>query len=72
MKWQARVKIDSYELLRFEIRFPLDYPKHPPIIRFSSRVKHPKIDRNGKIDISILKDKWSPELTISNVLHSII
>ncbi|PPS16723.1 hypothetical protein GOBAR_AA03856 [Gossypium barbadense] len=67
-----------------DITFPSDYPFQPPKrvlvgtqgsdiykVIFKTCIYHCNIDAAGNLSLDILKDSWSPALTISKVLTAI-
>ena len=75
--WKALVKGPSesvYEggVFQIDIKVPERYPYVPPKMQFDTKIWHPNMSsQTGAICLDILKDEWTPALSIRTALLSI-
>lgn len=75
--WKATVmgpRDTPYEggVFFLDVEFPAEYPAKPLKLAFKTRIWHPNIGADGEVGLEILDENWSPALTLSKVLLSVM
>lgn len=76
--WKGIIKGPSdsvYEGGEYQIDIEITekYPYSPPKMKFDTKIWHPNVSsQTGVICLDILKDEWSPALSIRTALLSIV
>ena len=67
LKWNCQLHYNGY-FLRFTLQFLKTYPIQPPIIKFVHPMFHPNIYSDGHVCLDIVGSKWTPSLSIRDVI----
>ena len=55
----------------FNFEVPKSYPHDPPKVTCETTIFHPNIDMEGHVCLNILREDWSPVLSISSCVYGL-
>jgi len=62
----------SHIVFNIKVIIPEKFPDVPPILSFADKIYHVNIDPvSGQVSMPILKDDWSPYITLSTVFENL-
>ena len=47
------------------------YPHEPPKVKCATKIYHPNIDLEGNVCLNILREDWTPVLTIQSIVYGL-
>ena len=76
-RWKATIKGPQntpYDggIFKFDIHFPGNYPQKAPIVTLRTKIHHVNMKQHQAPKLDILKEEWSQEMNISNIMTAII
>ncbi|ELA41154.1 uncharacterized protein VICG_01853 [Vittaforma corneae ATCC 50505] len=69
-QWKCQFYHKGY-FFSLSMIFTKDYPLSPPRIKFDEKVFHPNVFSDNSICLDIISSKWSPSLTIKDILNGL-
>lgn len=55
----------------FDFNVPAVYPHEPPKVKCTQKIYHPNVDVEGNVCLNILREDWSPVLSISSCVYGL-
>lgn len=68
--WNCQLYSGGY-FFQLILKFPRSFPLDPPLAVFVHPVYHPNIYGNNTVCLDLLADKWSPSITVKEILTAI-
>uniref|UniRef100_A0A8C2PNA4 E2 ubiquitin-conjugating enzyme n=1 Tax=Capra hircus TaxID=9925 RepID=A0A8C2PNA4_CAPHI len=62
----------NLKAFRLCISFPREYPFQPPTVKFTTRIYHPNVDRDGRVCLPLItKKNWKASTKTCQVLEAL-